>query len=1068
MSRSKDTLAITVLTVLTIALPASAGYRDYSKAISISGGEDHTLVVTANNWAWSCGPNGHRVGEVTYYYGVLGTASNDPDLQQKVLVRIHGPGDVGYLEGISYIGAGWQHSLALDVNDSVWSWGFNLQGQLGIGMSGPEAYRTTPVQVLRGEQADDPCQASAYLKHIIAISAGRSGEHSLAADANGYAYAWGYNKYGQCGNAVSGDGERELTPVHVHQGQQPNDPCDPNNWLKHIIAVSAAQTHSMALEAIDVEDPNYDGKVYTFGSDSWPTDYGNYAGGSGKLGVGDSAGDSNTPVCVHRGEQDYNDPNQIYLKHIVAISAGWDHSMALEQYDVYDPFLPNFDPNHKGRVYTWGNNGAGWGDGPGQWSDGGRLGDGSTVSSSTPVLVLRGEQQPEDPCNADPNLTRIVAVSAGEAHSMALDVNGYVHTWGDNRHGQLGDGTNDQRLVPVRVVGQDRNRNGIHDANEGYLENIMAISAGYWHSLAIDANGTIWTWGKGSAGRLGLGNKTIDCNTPHPIPVVYNVTQETFAFAIQTAIDHANDAGDTLEASPGTYYENVNFRDKSVTLRSAEPGDSNVVADTVVDAAYNSGSDYHFYQAVDFNDGSGSTLAGLTLMNAPGGGVLCEDVDSVSIMNCSIQKNDCDGIYLDGSLVNITGCEIRANASNEAYEYCGVYCISGSDLNIVNCVVADNDGNGISCNQSNAAITDSKIQDNADFGVEATGDCNVTIERSLVEGNGKSGVCAHNGCDFVLTGSIVCDNGWDGVGLEYNSSNTLTNNWIHNNGTIDDTFRSGIWFLANYVSSPVVRNNTICANPTYGIQVGDASYTDPNILNCIIYGNGGGDLQRPSGTFASVNYCCLQDSHSGTGNIVVDPCFIGADANDFHLDANSPCIDKGDPAFVAEPNETDIDGENRVEDGDANGTIIVDMGADEFYWSPADYSGDGIVNFIDYAMLTSYWQDAGIDYNDVFLDGDSNSLGLAEFCDRWLWQAGSLTGPLPLMAGRGGAGILDESRLDAGLSAVATAERGAAVAEPVDIEAIMKWLAEIWLDPDVQKSIDHNKFLKVYESLKGL
>jgi hypothetical protein len=58
--------------------------------------------------------------------------------------------------------------------------------------------------------------------------------------------------------------------------------------------------------------------------------------------------------------------------------------------------------------------------------------------------------------------------------------------------------------------------------------------------------------------------------------------------------------------------------------------------------------------------------------------------------------------------------------------------------------------------------------------------------------------------------------------------------------------------------------------------------------------------------------------------------------------------------------------------------------------------------------------------------------------------------------------------LDAGLSTVATAERGLTVAEPVDIEAIMKWLAEIWLDPDVQKSIDHDKFLKVYEWLKEL
>jgi hypothetical protein len=126
------------------------------------------------------------------------------------------------------------------------------------------------------------------------------------------------------------------------------------------------------------------------------------------------------------------------------------------------------------------------------------------------------------------------------------------------------------------------------------------------------------------------------------------------------------------------------------------------------------------------------------------------------------------------------------------------------------------------------------------------------------------------------------------------------------------------------------------------------------------------------------------------------------------------------------------------------------------------------VNFLDYALLTSYWQEVGIDYNDVFGVGDSNSVSLAEFCDDWLWQAGWVTGPLPLMAGRGGAGVVEGLGLDAGLSAVAAAEREPAVAEPVDIEAVMKWLAEIWLDPEVREHIDAKAWLKFYESLNEL
>jgi alpha-tubulin suppressor-like RCC1 family protein len=166
---------------------AFGGLKDAAKAIRVSGGEDHTLIVTANNWVWVCGPNGDY--PYNNYYGVLGTGSNSFGLDVNSPARVHDGAmgtDSDRLEGINDIDAGWRHSLALEVNGVVWSWGWNSEGQLG---DGTDLDKQTPVQVLSGEQ--DPNSQTSLLRYIELISAGRSGRHSLAVDANGYAYGLG-------------------------------------------------------------------------------------------------------------------------------------------------------------------------------------------------------------------------------------------------------------------------------------------------------------------------------------------------------------------------------------------------------------------------------------------------------------------------------------------------------------------------------------------------------------------------------------------------------------------------------------------------------------------------------------------------------------------------------------------------------------------------------------------------------------------------------------------------------------------------------------------------------------
>ena len=126
MSHLKSIAAIIMLAVVVITSSAIASPYDNSRAVVVSGGEDHTLVLTADANLWACGDNGH------YQLGIGNTTTD-----QKLLVRVHGPNDVNFLEDIIAMDAGWKHSHALDDNNNVWSWGDNHYGELGNGDSAP-------------------------------------------------------------------------------------------------------------------------------------------------------------------------------------------------------------------------------------------------------------------------------------------------------------------------------------------------------------------------------------------------------------------------------------------------------------------------------------------------------------------------------------------------------------------------------------------------------------------------------------------------------------------------------------------------------------------------------------------------------------------------------------------------------------------------------------------------------------------------------------------------------------------------------------------------------------------
>lgn len=223
-------------------------------------------------------------------------------------------------------------------------------------------------------------------------------------------------------------------------------------------------------------------------------------------------------------------------------------------------------------------------------------------------------------------------------------------------------------------------------------------------------------------------------------------------------------------------------------------------------------------------------------------------------------------------------------------------------------VVTFNDGEDSNSVLSGITLTD------GEYGVSCSNSSSPVITNCVIEDNNSYGVYCSSGSPEITYNKIRL-NGGDGINSSATSPPTIKNNWVYDNSG------DGIQF-GSATSAGMIRNGTIVDNTGYGIYVD--SNTAPTISNCILWGNDGNDLESCSAT-----YSCVEDGDAGTGNISSDPCFVDIDANDFHLDVNSLCIEAGDPNG-SYSGEDDIDGDERVIDGDSDSNDVVDIGADEY------------------------------------------------------------------------------------------------------------------------------------------
>ena len=270
-----------------------------------------------------------------------------------------------------------------------------------------------------------------------------------------------------------------------------------------------------------------------------------------------------------------------------------------------------------------------------------------------------------------------------------------------------------------------------------------------------------------------------------------------------------------------------------------------------------------------------------------------------------------------------------------------------------------------------------------------------TITNCTISGNMHGylyggAVCCFADSHPTITNCAISGNwayfGGGGVYCAYNSSPTLTNCTISGNW---GGYGGGVYCYE--YSSPTITNCTISCNwAGWGGGVCSKGYSSPTLTNCIVWGNlpmG----QEEIGGDAVVTYSDVWGGWPGTGNIDADPLFVDLDGpdddpntwedNDYHLGTDSPCIDTGDPDFVAGPDERDIDGQMRVWDGDDEGEWIVDMGSDEFgSIIPGDLDADGCVGHGDLGILLSSWGCSGGDLNG---DGTTNQADLGILLAHW-------------------------------------------------------------------------------------
>ena len=465
--------------MLPVAVTVTGTPMSNKTIVEIASGARHSLAIDSSGKVYAWGHNGS---------GQLG---NNSTVNALTPVAVQAPADKNIIQvsGSGWLGAS---SSALTSNGAVYSWGRDLDGQLGDGTNNDSSVPvittinlvdtpSTPTHVM-AKPGDTTAIISwqapivsggqnitGYVLQYQAIGASSWTTVNVAAAATLHTTTGLTNdqtyQVRLAAKTAAGTGDfsnvvlvtphakpviTNISPAIGPVAGGQNVTITGTNFIlksKKIMQTVNGNGYSLALSA--------DSTIYTWGRNEY-----------GQLGNGVTATNSPVPVAVKTAG------TPMKGKTIVQISAKVWYALALAS---------------DGTVYSWGFN---------SW---GQLGNGTTGTAnnaSSPVAVKTAGTPMEG--------KTIVQVAAGATHSLALATDGTIYAWGKNEYGQLGNDSTTNSPVPVAVKTAGTPMEG---------KTIIQIHAGYEHSLALASDGTVYAWGRNNSGQLGKNDAT-DAHIP--------------------------------------------------------------------------------------------------------------------------------------------------------------------------------------------------------------------------------------------------------------------------------------------------------------------------------------------------------------------------------------------------------------------------------------------------------------------------------------------------------------------------------------------------------------------------